>query len=362
MYRNCIFCSGSLGSNDSLESFPVGRRLAFDAAKGRLWAVCPRCARWNLAPLQERWEALDAGERLFRGARLRAQSENVGLAKLRDGTWLIRIGQAPGRELAAWRYGAQLQRRKHRALFYGTAVAAAGIGVVAAGVIFASVGVLSAWNMYLGYRRLVNHARAHRTVGWVEADLSGAPQRVRVRGEEAAGAWLSDPDDGQGIALNLPLSVEGPDPQRPWKTRKVPLIVRGPEAHGVMTRLMVHVNAKGADHSGVESALSMIQAAGSPEAYVRKMARQRLLLTGADPRIGSGAGLGWDEAMVPARGPVPNATVSLALEMALHEDTERRALQGELAGLEEMWRQAEEIAALADRLPDVAADAAPLGA
>jgi hypothetical protein len=34
-----------------------------------------------------------------------------------------------------------------------------------------------------------------------------------------------------------------------------------------------------------------------------------------------------------------------ALEMALHEDQERRVLEGELAGLEAMWRQAEEIAA-----------------
>lgn len=50
MYRSCIFCSGALGSNEAIERFPVGRSLAFDAAKGRLWAVCPRCARWNLAP------------------------------------------------------------------------------------------------------------------------------------------------------------------------------------------------------------------------------------------------------------------------------------------------------------------------
>jgi hypothetical protein len=38
----------------------------------------------------------------------------------------------------------------------------------------------------------------------------------------------------------------------------------------------------------------------------------------------------------------------LALEMAANEDTERRALEGELAVLEAAWRQAEEIAAIAD--------------
>jgi hypothetical protein len=34
--------------------------------------------------------------------------------------------------------------------------------------------------------------------------------------------------------------------------------------------------------------------------------------------------------------------------MATHEDSERRALEGELAILEDAWRQAEEIAAISD--------------
>jgi hypothetical protein len=38
----------------------------------------------------------------------------------------------------------------------------------------------------------------------------------------------------------------------------------------------------------------------------------------------------------------------LALEMAAHEDSERRALEGELHVLEEAWRAAEEIAGIAD--------------
>jgi hypothetical protein len=40
----------------------------------------------------------------------------------------------------------------------------------------------------------------------------------------------------------------------------------------------------------------------------------------------------------------------LALEMALHEEAERRAIQGELADLERAWREAEEIAGIADSL------------
>ena len=40
----------------------------------------------------------------------------------------------------------------------------------------------------------------------------------------------------------------------------------------------------------------------------------------------------------------------LALEMALHEEAERRALAGELEELERAWREAEEVAAISDNL------------
>ena len=39
-----------------------------------------------------------------------------------------------------------------------------------------------------------------------------------------------------------------------------------------------------------------------------------------------------------------------ALEMAVNEETERRALEGELDLLEREWREAEELAAIADDL------------
>jgi protocatechuate 3,4-dioxygenase beta subunit len=42
--------------------------------------------------------------------------------------------------------------------------------------------------------------------------------------------------------------------------------------------------------------------------------------------------------------------LKLALEMAAHEESERRALEGELAVLERSWKEAEEIAAISDNL------------
>jgi hypothetical protein len=88
----------------------VGRRLAFDPKTGRLWVICTRCGRWNLTPLEERWEAIDDSERLFRGTRLRMSTDNVGLAQFRGGFELVRVGPALLPEIASWRYGTRLVR------------------------------------------------------------------------------------------------------------------------------------------------------------------------------------------------------------------------------------------------------------
>src|SRR5688500_15839773 len=111
MYSTRLFCNSSLGKNEVIHPFPIGRRLAFDPGRGRLWVVCTLCHQWNLTPLEERWEAVDECERLFRVTRLRISTDNVGYARLREGLELIRIGRALRPEIAAWRYGDQLVQR-----------------------------------------------------------------------------------------------------------------------------------------------------------------------------------------------------------------------------------------------------------
>ena len=126
MYTACLFCNSHLGTNDVLPTFPVGHRLAFDVDKGRLWVVCRACGRWNLTPLEERWEAIEECERLFAATPLRASTEHIGLAKLPEGLELVRIGR-PGRpEFAAWRYGDVFGRRRTRMLISLGAVVAVG--------------------------------------------------------------------------------------------------------------------------------------------------------------------------------------------------------------------------------------------
>ncbi len=116
MFSTCMFCNRPLGSNEVVERFPVGRRLAFDAERGRLWVVCRKCERWNLTPLEESWEAVETCERLFRDTRIRVSTDNVGLARHREGLELVRIGKPMRPEFAAWRYGDQFGRRRKRAL------------------------------------------------------------------------------------------------------------------------------------------------------------------------------------------------------------------------------------------------------
>src|SRR5919107_4289777 len=126
LYSTCIFCHAPLGANEAVEHFPVGRRLAFDAERGRLWVVCRKCERWNLSPLEERWEAIEECERRFRDTRLRVSTDNIGLARLSEGLELVRIGPALRPEMAAWRYGDQFGRRRRRYFMMGGAAVAAG--------------------------------------------------------------------------------------------------------------------------------------------------------------------------------------------------------------------------------------------
>jgi hypothetical protein len=340
MYRNCIFCSADLGSNDSLEAFPVGRSIAFDGTKGRLWAVCPKCARWKLAPLEERWEAIEDAERLFRDTRTRVQNENVGLAKLRDGTRLIRIGAAVPGELAAWRYGQQLTLRKRRYLAAGAATAAASAALVL-GVGAAGLGIGAYW---LGSRIIRPVWRGYRdaevlyTIAPVDAP---AGHRQHLRRSHLRRARLQQGADG-GIELFVPqveaeVPVLGPGVLRTVGTH--PLVVPGNAARMVLGRGMVAVNAHGARRTQLELAMRVLEHAGSADRFLEAASRRGQWLYG-------GSELEPDPAQ-------PNRIAALALEMALHEETERRALEGELAALEEMWRQAEQIAAIADRLPDV---------
>ena len=339
MYRTCIYCSADLGQNEAVEAFPVGKRLAFDAWKGRLWAVCPKCLRWNLSPIEERWEAVEEAEKRFADARLRVQSENVGLAKLPDGTRLIRVGSALPGELAAWRYGDQLMRRRRQYLIAGAAVAAGAV-VVAGGAIAltASAGLVSVFN---GVFQAVNQRRQRKVIYRVPAATSPTGADLVLRRWHANTAVLH-PGEGAGIRLAVTDAGRKDPKVNGWGMPKYgePVVLGDADARAFLGRAMVHVNASGASRRRLESAVGLLSGAGSAEDFLRQAARGGHSLSRRKDMP--------DRQLGPER--------ALALEMALHEEAERRAMEGELTLLESAWREAEEIAAIADSL---AAEAAP---
>jgi hypothetical protein len=314
MYSTCIHCHAGLGSNESVEAFPTGRRLAFDAAKGRLWVVCPKCRRWNLTPLEERWEAIEQCERLYRDTRLRASTDNIGLAKVREGTELVRIGSPLRPEMAAWRYAGDLRRRWLR---YGGPIAVMGsvagtfgmVGMFGPAVQIggaAGIGVIAAAYAWFG-QRVRTILPSGRTI------TLNASRNSRVRLISVGAGW--------GIGGDL-----------------IGQVVTGPKAAYTFRSVLTSRNFRGGRPEDVSDAVALLSEVPDPDRFISRVAR-----------VAERTGGKW---------PLP-VHVGVALEMALHEDVERRALDGELADLRQQWAMAEEIASIADNmlLPSTVEDA-----
>ena len=334
MYSTCLFCNESLGSNESVEAFPVGRRLAFDQTKGRLWVVCPKCERWNLTPLEERWEAIEQSEKLYRDTRRRVATDQVGLARLRDGTTLVRIGEPLRPEFAAWRYGDQFGRRRRKQILIAVggiaAVGAAFTGIAAAGV---SIGGF-AW-MFAKSGTSIVRGNPETVVAKIRTEKTGL---VHVRRRHLAESSISRTGDGQ-MALDLRF--------KNGRDRFV-----GREAERIASIILPKVNRYGGSRSAVADAVAEIEAVGSAEAFVDRLST---LSSGYTVPARQREGRWWTYERG-SRNLLRNGLFALpgpqrlALEMALHEESERRAMQGELEELERAWREAEEIAGISDNL------------
>jgi hypothetical protein len=312
--------------------------------------VCRRCERWNLTPQEERWEAMEQAERLYRGTRLRAATDNVGLARLRDGTELVRIGAPLRPEFAAWRYGDQFGRRRNRQLLWVGGALAVGTVVVVAGPVmglFSLGGFAQAPN----WINLANQARRARKRIALGEGSAGSALKVSLIGAERV-RLAADAD--HGFALYIPLADAGHGSWGSWggrgllddgSSRKPEHDVRlvGREALVAASRVLPHVNRGGGSAEAVRGAVDLLDAAGGSEALFASLAR--------DERRHQGQWSWMRNRKTPA-GALSglSAEARLALEMGAHEEQERRALEGELRELEAAWEQAEEIAAIADDL------------
>ncbi len=315
MYKSCMFCRKPLGANEVIESFPVGRRLAFDAARGRLWVVCRKCERWNLTPLEERWEAVEDCERIFRDTRIRVSTDNIGLARHPEGLTLVRIGEPMRPEFAAWRYGDQFGRRRRKAILYGAAGVAVFGGIMIGG---AAAGIFSGF-MLSQSGNFVNMWMNSRTLVKLHPEGGGT---IKLKRQDLLGTRVRPSDDDLGFKVQVRKGKK-----KTWH--------EGPEARRFAGSILPRMNSMGGTKETVQDAVTEIETLGHPERFLLDVAEGDRFK---------------DKKGVPGYiNKMPKPT-KLALEMALHEEQERRALEGELWLLEQAWRDAEEIADISDNL------------
>jgi hypothetical protein len=338
MYSTCIFCNDALGTNETIEHFPVGRRLAFDSAKGRLWVVCVHCGRWNLSPLEERWEAIEESERAFRDTYVRVSTDNIGLARLPGGLELLRIGAPLRPEFAAWRYGRHFGTRRRRThVIAGTGIAAAAIAGVALGPTLApaltmgalSIIVVPGITTVMGVVPIIGMlaARDYIQHDRVVARLPNGRRLITIRAKH-----LED----------IELRVQGHD-------GPASLVVHHDSGWSELTGtgaihatgvLIAGSNRFGAAPSRVQDAVKEIENAGDASGFLTEASTRNGWRGGrVFSLLNHYRGLGAMKL---------SPTERLALEMSVHEETERRAMEGELAVLEAAWRDAETIAAISD--------------
>jgi hypothetical protein len=318
MYTHCLFCNRALGTNEVLADLPVGRIVAFDPIKGRVWVVCAKCKRWNLTPIEERWEITEDCERRFSLTPERFSTDNIGLAKLSEGLEIIRIGKSERPEFAAWRYGRRFELRRRNAFVLRAATGAAAVG---AAVLTGGVALLS----YADIAMFMHLREGSRVIAKLRLDQHEEfivrkrhLKQTRLLPTTAESGWCLELAHTNGCAL-----------------------LKDQTAAEALWRLMPRVNPNGGPRGTVASAVASIDEAGTASGFLRTLTH-RSALEGRE---------------APSLNALPAAS-RLAVEMAINEETERRMLAGELSVLEAAWRQAEEIAAIADDLllPDSVTD------
>ena len=241
----------------------------------------------------------------------------------------------------------------------------AGAGVVAVGSVIAGgmaagVSVVAFSGLYGNIGRFLVHGRGETVVARIRtADGIVLPVRRRHLSETSL-----DMDNDGRLVLSLRHKMLEDEPRyRNGRTRFV-----GRDAERVAAVVVPAVNRFGAPKQGVADAVQTIEDAGGPQAYLEHTARVQGMLERVAP-VSPAAfeysnRFGWRRRRPMGRFPTHGGLFALpkigrlALEMALHEEAERRALDGELEELERAWKDAETVAAISDDLlvPDSVRD------
>lgn len=307
MYTSCAFCNGTFAGDGGPSGLGVGRRLAFDEWRGRLWVICSSCSRWNLAPIDNRLDRIEAVARVAQQGQIVASTDQVSL--IRWGAYdLVRVGKPPRIEYATWRYGERIKARRREQLKYVVPLTVAAMGAAVA------VNVAAGGSVGIFVWQIPNLARNAYTgiVGWRQVRLEeppicahcGALMTVRARHLSQA-RLVTDTHARMGLLLICP------------ECKREGAQLEGSDAQVALRRGLTYLNLAKAGKQRAEDAARIVDGAGGADALVHGMAKQSISL----------------RTLRPDR--------RLALEMAVDE-------QAEVEELERQWRIAEETAAIAD--------------
>jgi hypothetical protein len=308
--------------------------------------ICTSCARWNLSPLDDRYEVIEHCEQLYRDTPKRMSTDQIGLAKMPDGMVLVRIGDPVFPEYASWRYGQRFMQREQHALVSTTAgVAALLVGMVMVGgplMPISGAGATLYGSYRLGRLAIKKISGWHRLGAIPLADGRTATLNVgRARSARivalADGGWtLAVPEfRGAGRILRSTSVVdhvtaeEVEDGAALFGWTKTYDLIAPEHAEAVARRIMPVVNHAGGDDEMVRGAAKLHeQWEGRIGETVSKLVqwRKRPMTLAGEPHL------------------------ALAFEMSVYEEQEQRWLQTQLYLLKHAWQEAERLAAIADDL------------
>jgi hypothetical protein len=317
MLTTCLFCHQSFPENRTLERFVSGRRVAYDPVRGRLWAVCPSCDRWTLAPFEMRWEVLEDLERLTRDrARLLAETDEIALLEAED-LEIVRVGKAGLREESWWRYGREFSARRR------SVKREVRRGRVREALVMLLVAGFPLWGV-IDPKHWIRQARAKKfgKVAWqgeVTCDRCCTSLREVFFDERNQLLLRSAP---QGVVAfwygcarcAAETGSEGEHGH----------LITGIAAEHLLRRLLAHTNFAGGTEAMVREAMDLVEYYTTTDDLLREVCRR-------------GYSLG---ALTVQR--------RFALEIAANAEVERRLLELELEELESRWREEEGIATIAD--------------
>lgn len=319
LYSTCLFCNHDFPPSPLFGRVPPGLQLAYDPTRDRLWSICGRCRRWNLLPIEERFDAIDLLERTVSGrAVLIAHSDNIALYAHEE-LQIVRIGRARLPERATWRYGSY---SLHAA---GVAASARRSEFIAA----SAVEAVERLTAVPGFHHLSRHIDAGRALDMVRWSRFGS---IAWNGRATCSScnsvlhalhfdvswWLYPRIANERLVVGVPCTRCDP-----WTPSKV-FDLTGTEAHLVLRRVLAYQHLGTERDRTVSNAAAMVQRAGSAHMLLHE--------------VSTGSSSLWR--LGPER--------RIALEIALDHLAEKHQLDVRLEGLASEWLVEEELARIID--------------